>query len=328
MRACLALLAFTAPICACSGSEVPSSALSSSGMSTAAFRSVPGRTTGAGRDVTPTSISSKDLFVGVESGGAYEVLIVQNGTFRVVGEIKPGIYDPAGSWVDSHGLYIANDHYYYREKYKLSDVAEYSSPNARPFVYGAHILMPDAVTTDSSGNVYESDAGGWVNEYAQKSNKVKATCSPPSGTPWGVAVDNVGDVFVAYTSDSGVGQIQEISDFGTCFGTTLGVKLNLASGSGGMALDRSNNVIICEPGKKTVDVIKPPYNKVSVHLGSGYKYPWDVTINGANNRVWLVDAEAGVVYDLYYPSGKVVKKLYATSDTSVLSAVDGSNYVP
>ncbi|MBV8066453.1 MAG: hypothetical protein JO113_00645 [Candidatus Eremiobacteraeota bacterium] len=318
MRIWLTLLAFgasTALIAACGGSQ-PNSMLPLSGPDILH----------SGR-LSPNAISRNDLFVGVHldvSGDTNEVEILQNGTFKEIGTVgPPGHPEPTASWVDSHGLYIGRYYYYGTSDY--SSVIEYSSPTKVAFAYSKDISRPSAVTTDSQGNVYEADNNGWVNEYAQKKNVVKARCSLPGGpstsTPYGVAVDNVGDVFVAYYNGS-VGQIEEFSDLGTCFGFGLGVKL---SHPGGMALDTHGNILVCEPYKNRVDIIKPPYDSISSHLGSGLKLPFDITINGSDNRVWVVDPTE--IYDLYYPSGKVRAKIQGTNVT-LLTAVDGSNYVP
>lgn len=306
---------------ACSGSQLSGSAGSQLPNSTLPKTSMR-------ISVTPASISSKDLFIGANyytffSGS--EVLIVRNGTFKGVGAITQNVTGPVGSWVDSHGLYIANHYTYHLHDY--GNVVEYSSAKANGFTYSAKMSIPEAVTTDYLGNVYEADGGGWVNEYAQRKNVVKATCATVGyGSVYGVAVDGGGHVFVAYdTYGSYKPVIIEITDFvHSCFSTLLGATLKSV---GDMVLDEHNDVVVCDPYNGTVDIIKPPYYSVSGHLGSGFKDPVTVALNAANNRAYVVDGEANTVYVLYYPSGKVVGKLVGGSNT-LLTAVDGSNYVP
>jgi DNA-binding beta-propeller fold protein YncE len=276
----------------------------------------------SGHRVAPLGISSKDLFVGYSHGTKSAVGVFQNGTFKYLGNFAVPGY-PGGSWVDSHGLYIAEARIQatgWVEQYK--NMFTY-----KPFTYTAHISEPTAVTTDSLGNVYEADFAGWVNEYAQRKNVVKASCSTVGyGSVYGVAVDGGGNVFIAYeTYGSYKVVILEFADFiHSCFSTLLGAKLVSV---GGMVLDDHNNLIVCDPLNKTVDIIKPPYSSVSRHLGSGFKEPTDVKINAANNRAYVVDFGASKVYVLYYPSGKRVATILGGAD-SISTAVDGSNYVP
>ena len=261
---------------------------------------------------SPDTISVKDLYVGEFGYGPYTnvVGIFQNGSFKKVGQIKLGIDHPYGIWVDSHGLYVANNF--------GPSITEYRSPNSKPFTYKAGMTSPQAVTTDGVGGVFEADLAGYVNEYGQKSNVVEKKCSVP-GSASGIAMDSHGNVFVAYHS-SGVGRIAEFTDFSYCTGQQLGVTLGTP---GGMAIDRNNHIVISDLSKRTVDVIKPPYKTVSSLLGSHWTFPMDVAINAANNRSWIVDN--GAVVDLYYPSGKVAATIGATY---AVSAVDGNNYVP
>jgi DNA-binding beta-propeller fold protein YncE len=275
----------------------------------------------SGHGAGPLSISSKDLFVGFSYGSQSKVAVFQNGTFKFLGEFAVPGY-PSGSWVDSHGLYIAET----RIGGQTGFVEQYKKMfTYTPFTYTANISEPTNVTTDSLGNVYEADFAGWVNEYAQRKNVVKATCSTVGyGTVEGVAVDGAGHVFVAYyTYPSYKAAIIEITDFiHSCFSTLLGVKLLAV---GGMVLDNHNNLIVCD--NKTVDIIKPPYYSISRHLGSGFKQPIDVKINAANNRAYVVDLGANVVYVLSYPGGKRLATITGGVDT-LATAVDGSNYVP
>jgi hypothetical protein len=268
---------------------------------------------GQPQGVRPDTISTKDLFVG--EYGSNVVAIYQNGTFKKIGEISAGINTPAGAWVDSHGLYISN-------LYGPS-ITEYSSPKSKPFTYSAGMIYPAAVTTDGYfGDVFEADAAGYVNEYQQKQNFVVHTCSVP-GYPSGVAVDTNGNVFVVYrVSYSGrlYGFFAEFTDFSYCKSKTFGFGIGQ---SGGMVINKYNTILVTDVSNKFVDIIKPPYNSVSGHLGSGWHVPVDVTINSANNRAWVTDY--GAVVDVYYPSGKIVATI---PYINAISAVDGSNYAP
>lgn len=275
------------------------------------------------------SVPTKDLFVGLFGDPQSYVRYYQNGTFKYLGEIDVGyVTFLQDSWVDSHGLYLVA-----RPLYGAYNIVEYTSLKSKPFIYNAGMINPVAVTTDSVGDVFEGDAGnntfyGQVIEYPQKQNSIKHSCDI-TGHVWGVAVDAFGDVFYAYTVayTSAPAYIGEFTDFNTCSSTTFGVTLGQI---GNMVLDKSSNILVIV--SPNVDIIKPPYSKVSGHLGKGFSNPVDVTINSANNRAWVTDnvTPTSAVYDLIYPSGKQVGKIkiYYSSGYRANTAVDGSNFVP
>ena len=142
----------------------------------------------------PDTISPNDLFVGEFGYGPYtnRVAIYQNlhnGTFKRVGQIQQGINHPYATWLNSHGLYVANAF--------APSITEYRSPSSKPFTYKAGMTSPFAVTTDGLGTVFEADFAGYVNEYEQECNVVDTKCFV-SGFATGVASDSLGDAFVAY----------------------------------------------------------------------------------------------------------------------------------
>ena len=262
----------------------------------------------------PDTIGKNELFVSEFGYSPYTnaVRIYQNQTFKRLGQITLGIDHPYGTWLDSHGLYVANDF--------GPSITEYSSANAKPFTYKAGMTSPVAVTSDLRGTVFEADSSGYVNEYSQKVNVVDTKCSV-AGVPSGIAVDTASDVLVAYNL-SGKGHIVEFTGFSSCKSRRLGVRLGTA---GGMAVDRNNHIVICDESRHSVDIIKPPYRAVSGHLVAGWTgQPTDVKINAANNRAWIVSD--GSVSKLYYPSGQPVASI--VPGTYAYGAVDGSNYVP
>ena len=93
-----------------------------------------------------------------------------------------------------------------------------------------------------------------------------------------------------------------------------------------MAIDKNDNILLASFNAKKREIIKPPYTTISGHLGSGLAGPTAVKINSANNRAWVSDYSGGVVYDLYYLSGKKLATI--STGYAPYTAVDGSNYVP
>jgi hypothetical protein len=264
--------------------------------------------------IRPDAVSTKDLFVGEFVSSAKSLVqIYQNGTFKKLGQIKQGINSPDGLWVDSHGLYVANN--------LARSITQYSYLTSTPFTYKAGMAAPVAVTTDRLGDIFEADYVGYVNEYYQQANVVVKKCSIVAGAT-GVATGTTGEVvFVAYYR-SGVSHIVEFTDFDACKHKVLGVRLGQ---TGAMAVDKHDDIIVTEPYNRAVDIIKPPYNTVSGHLGSHWGFPSDVKINAANTRAWVLDRDTVDVVEVDYPSGKVVGTLLAYDAYSI---VDGSNYVP
>jgi len=263
-----------------------------------------------------------DLFVSDASTDAVDVLANMHWKYQT--NITNGIDGPDGSFYAKPDLYIAD--------YLGVDVTEYSSPTTLAFTYNAGMIDPIDVTVDKHGNVFEADynysggLAGFVNEYAQQTNTVSATCSPGGGVE-GVVVDKHGDVFADYnTTASGTGLIVEYKGgLSGCHGTVLPVSLAFA---GGMALDKQDNLLVCDQNAAKVDVIAPPYTSVTGSFGSGYTVPFHVTINAKNTQAYVADYSTGNVYVLSYPSGTNIATLgTANGITFAWAAVDTSNDV-
>lgn len=260
------------------------------------------------------------LFVDDFQNNAVEIL--KNTRWTNQGQITDGIAAPDGNWYDTHGLYVAN--------YANASITQYQLPSQLTFTYRQRMVDPVAVTTDSNGNVYEADyayprGNGFVNEYAQGSNTVIARCSP-GGAAEGVAVDQRGDVFLAYNSGS-LGYINEyVGGLGSCHGIQLPLPLGFI---GGITLDKAGDLIACDQLAAQVDIIAPPYKTITRTLGSGYYDPFHVTINRKNTRAYVADLGAGDVQVLDYSSGAVIATLGSANGLKTpSSAVDTDNYVP
>ncbi len=263
----------------------------------------------------------KALYVSDFDLNAEEIL--KNKSWTNIGSISSGIDGPDGNWVDSKGnLYVAN--------YAGVDITEYAAGSSSPTsTYSSGMEDPVAVTTDSHQNVYEADfEGGYVSEYAQGVNTQTAECSISGGLVEGVAVDKSGDVFVAfYNEDNGEGQIEEYSGgLSGCDGTTLGVTLVFP---GGMVLDKSGNIVVCDQDNESVDIIDPPYSSVSGTLGSGYSDPFHVTINKNNKQAYVANYGDADVLVLSYPGGSTQATLDGSNGLeSPAAAVDSKNFNP
>jgi|HubBroStandDraft_6_1064221.scaffolds.fasta_scaffold222076_2 DNA-binding beta-propeller fold protein YncE len=245
--------------------------------------------------------------------------IFRNSTWNKIGTITSGLKGPNGTWLDLHGLYVVNT--------QGVKITQYTTTTSPAFTYTKGIKDPVAVTTDRAGNVYEADwdnggNAGFVNEYAQASNVVKTRCMVKGGVQ-DVAVDPKGNVFVDYTTPFG-GKLVEYTAFAGCTHRALGAYFNFPAG---MVLDKRGNLLVCDLYGPTVDLVAPPYNRVTPRFGSGFTGPDHVTINAQNTRAYVADFAAGTVDVFEYPTGKRLATL--KKDITVpLGAVDSSNYVP
>ena len=58
-----------------------------------------------------------------------------------------------------------------------------------------------------------------------------------------------------------------------------------------IALDENGDIVICDEGNNSVDIIPPPYNKISGTLGSGYNWPLTVRImQRTTGHMWSMKA--------------------------------------
>lgn len=272
-------------------------------------------------DAQPMSYAGlRDLYVTRSYAVSFtltgEVDIFTNKGFKPDGSIAGEFYSPYGVFLDRNGnLYVAD----------LSDVTEFAPHSSIPkFMYTARACSPMTASVDRRGHVYEADYCGFVAEYPQGRNIVLHACSLFSDAVRGVAVDKAGNVFVAYDlgGSSDNGRIVEYSGgLKGCKGRVLGVTLDYA---GGIAIDRNGNLIACDMNKPAVDVIDPPYKRITRTLGSGFRDPVNVTINLNNTRAFVADIVLGRAYVLDYASGKLITTV---DGGQVGGAVDGPNAV-
>jgi hypothetical protein len=261
----------------------------------------------------------------VSDFGTNVVELLKYRRWTSLGTISNGVNGPDGNWVDKNGnFYVAN--------YANPNITEYDPSGNLMFTYSTGIADPVDVTTDKVGNVYEADfnytvsGGGYVNEYAQGSNTVAATCSQ-GGNVESVAVDKHGNVFVYYNNPSGGASITEYAGGLTgCNGTVLPISFGFA---GGMAIDKQGDLVVCDQIAPAVDVIAPPYTSITSTLGSGWSDPFHVTIDKAGTQAYVADLAAADVQVLTYPGGSSVATLGSANGlSSPASAVDSKNYVP
>lgn len=260
----------------------------------------------------------KDLYVSDFQTGFVEILSNQN--YEPIDTIMAGLGNPDGDYLDAKGnLYVAN--------YGGKTITEYPPGQKTPsFTYSANMWAPVNVTVDAKGNVYEADfKRAQINEYAQNTNVQKYSCSP-GGNVEGAAIDKRGDVFVDYNVRGGTSKVVEYKHtLSGCHETTLEPDFHFV---GGIAIDRNDNLIVCDQGSKSVDILDPPYTTITSTLGSGYREPFHVTLRRDNKLAFISDPELPALFVLEYPSGKLVVRLGAANGVgSPGGAVDAPNAV-
>ena len=238
---------------------------------------------------------------------------------------------PASNWVDKRGnLYVPGYNFTVNGP-SQPQVTEYNPSGTLKFVYSSNVLFPSGVTTDAHGNVFEADSFYGVNEYHQGSNTVVAAC--PGGRR-SVAVDAKGDVFAGYNTSGYTGAIMEYSGgLAGCSGTVLGVSIGVL---GGLVLDKSANLVVCDETNGAVDIIDPPYTQISGHLGRDFgpyslrfAMPVTVSINKDNTLAYVTDWAEQKVDVVTYPAGGAFAQVGSGSGLiDPQGAVDESNYVP
>lgn len=258
----------------------------------------------------------------VDDGGKHAVEMFSNGGWKKVGSITSGIGDIDRNWVDAQGNF-------YFAQFSPVQIVEYAPGGSAPlFTYDNRMQLPVDVTTDAAGNVYEADElTSSVNEYAQHTNLVSASCANAAALFLSAAVDGSGDVFVGVETGASGHIMEYTGGLNGCHATKLGVTLNFP---GAMALDNSGNIVICDEGNNSVDIVPPPYEKVSGTLGSGYIWPLSVRINAKNDRAYVADeGPPSDVFVLNYPSGSLIKTLTSKNGVSgAMSVVASDNFNP
>lgn len=217
---------------------------------------------------------------------------------------------------------------------------------------GASFFLPSGVATDSAGSVYVAD---FVNSTIRKITPegVVSTLAGAAGmegtadgtgeaarfsTPWSVAIDSAGNVFVA----DGQCTIRKITPNGvvSTFAGTAGICAS-ADGTGsaarfnlpsGVASDSSDNVYVADSYNDTIRKITPTGVVTTLAGMAGmtgstdgtgaaarFSYPFGVATDSAGN-VYVTDAGNGVIRKIT-PAG-VVTTLAGTAGTQ--GSTDGT----
>ncbi len=265
-----------------------------------------------------------DLYVADYGVGA--IVLLNNKGYTFDSRITAGISGPEADDLDATGnLYVANA--------ATDDITEYAPGASSPsFTYSSGMIFPVNLTVDRHGNVLEADYGdqrqrniGFINEYAQRSDTILQSCPTPGRTE-GVAVDPAGDVFVSYNTRFGGRFAEYKGGLQGCTAIALHVH---AFSAGGIALDKSADLIVVDQAAGRVKVFPPPYRHDQRRLGSQYYDPFHVRIDRRNGLAFVTDPGNAVVYVIDYATGRIAEQLdYSNAGFTIpFDAVDGPNAV-
>jgi len=118
------------------------------------------------------------------------------------------------------------------------------------------------------------------------------TLGPNFNTPWGVAVDSAGNIYLAdYGNGFNDGFVYQMSPNCTTYAANFGTcaSFNKLGGTfyhpGGLKVDPSGNVWVAEAGNNAVKKIPPGCGGSScvISMGGGYETPSDVALDGQGN---------------------------------------------
>ncbi|MBV9646333.1 MAG: hypothetical protein JO043_02595 [Candidatus Eremiobacteraeota bacterium] len=258
-------------------------------------------------------LSSTPMRVRPDTSGAPKLLAVAdfgtlaveilNSSYHLKTTISSGLSEPVSDWYDTAGnLYVADVH---------NGIVEYAPGATSPtYVYSNGTADAIEATTDEAQHVYASNHnlsnGGYITEYAHRSNTVLHQCTVGNGAGLqGIAVDEKGDVFASVDTTGGPGFVEFKRGLSGCKQTVLGA---IVSNTGGMQLDNKNDLVECDQTAHTVDIVAPPYKKVTSTI-TGFADPYNVALNKNNTLVFVADPQNRDVVVDNYPSGTNVTTL-------------------
>lgn len=243
--------------------------------------------------------------------------VLKNHSWKVLNTITDGIDGPAGIFMDRHAdLLVANA--------AGHNVTEYEYSGQLEFTYTAGIKTPNVVTADKLSAVFEGDANDSVSELPPHQNQA-ITCATP-GPVYGIAVDQYGNVYASVGGQGGkIIYFPRGLIYSGCGYGEYTIKFSFPYG---IALDKQRNLIVCDMGAKTVDIVAPNGTTIGT-LGSGWSAPTEISIDREGTEAFVTDQGTRTVEVLTYPGGVHVASIgSANGITSPQDAVSLKNYAP
>jgi DNA-binding beta-propeller fold protein YncE len=162
---------------------------------------------------------------------------------------------------------------------------------------GAVELTTTAGAVIATSPVYAVGTGP---EVSFPANAAVKTVSSDFNTPYGVALDGRGNIFIADFGKNAVNEILAVGGYTTI--NTLGSGFNYPTG---VAVDGSGNVFIADQGNNAVKEVLESggYTTINI-LGSGFSYPTGVTVDGSGN-VFVADYGNNAVKEILAAGGYI-----------------------
>ncbi len=240
--------------------------------------------------------------------------------------------DPGGVAVDSSGnVYVADIwNYAIRKITPAGVVSTFSVGDVDRF------NSPTGVAVDTSGNVYVADTYNNVIRKITSAGVVSTLAGSTYGladgsgtsakffSPQGVAVDSVGNVYVA---DTGNSLIRKITATGVVSTHAGSASTGFSNGSGtsatfylpsGVAIDGNGNAYVADLGNNAVRKITPA-GVVSTFAGGSWGYPGDFTPNGV-----ALDSSGNVF--VTGTNDNAVRKITPAGVVSILAGSSSRSY--
>ena len=241
-------------------------------------------------------------------------------------------YFPSGLALDSTGnVYVVDD------KIRIRKINSVSSDVSTLMTIVNYMNQPSGVAVDSTGNIYVVNSGdqkiyiitsgGSVSTFAGSTTE----STDENGTaasfsyPRGVAVDGLGNVYVADTGNHMIRKITPAGLVTTVAGSTSGFADGTGtaarfSGPQGLAVDSTGNIYVADTNNFKIRKITPD-GVVSTLAGSTYGFADGIGINASFKHIFGVSVDStGNVYvaDTY---NNMIRKI--TPD-GVVSTLAGS----
>jgi sugar lactone lactonase YvrE len=206
-----------------------------------------------------------------------------------------GLALPMGLAVDGNGdLYVADE-------VPSGEVLVFHQGETSPYKILTDTRFPVGVAVDSEYTVYVTEQGTNTIVLYENGSTLPTSTLTANTYVQSIAVDNVGDVFVA--------SLYGIEEFpaGSTTPQTLQFKY---SNPFGIALDASQNLVVANNYGASIEVIAPPYDGAPIKQFTTKGEAFGLALSADDSALWFSDHDGRNSEQLRYPN---LKKLGQTA---------------